>query len=83
MFFISEISLDKYTISYERSVYGILDLIGELGGVYELFFISLGWFLNPWSNVTFYLKAVEKLYYVRTKKLSLFKQSHEIEEHKQ
>jgi len=52
-------------LSY-RSVYGLLDLIGDLGGVSDLIIKFLGIFMLPISNFSFVFKALENLYLVKS-----------------
>jgi hypothetical protein len=55
-------------IKYGIQKYGILNLITELGGVYELLFYIVGIFVLPISQMKFYLKAIRKLYMVHYNK---------------
>ena len=42
---------------YEREVFNLVDLIGELGGVIEILIIVFGLILFPISKQSFILKA--------------------------
>jgi hypothetical protein len=57
---------------HERSVYGSLDLLGDLGGVTEVVMIIFGIFLFPVSEHSFTLKAAKKMFIARTKETGLF-----------
>jgi polysaccharide pyruvyl transferase WcaK-like protein len=46
--------------------YGFLEMISDLGGVMDLFVIIGGFFLLPYSRVSFELKLMKMLYKVRT-----------------
>ena len=48
------------------------DLLGDLGGVRELFVISFGIFLLPISEHAFVMKASKYLFFARTSKTQLF-----------
>ena len=54
--------IDKEYIEYERTVYGTLTLLGDLGGVHELVTALLAYFLCPWATLNFNLKVFERLY---------------------
>jgi len=60
--FWTEVVFDKYTIEYEREVYGVLSIIGDLGGVFDLIVLVFSYFFCPWSTLTFNFKAFNKLY---------------------
>ena len=51
---------------HERHSYGVVSLIGDLGGVLEIMVTLFGVFILPISNHSFVMKAFEKLYLVRT-----------------
>ena len=58
--------------SYSRSVYGLSDLLGELGGVFELILLIFGFFLFPISEHSFILKAGQKLFYAKSPQNTTF-----------
>ena len=53
-------------IIHTREYYGILDLMGDLGGVLEIITIISGVFITPLSEYGFNLKAIQKLYIAST-----------------
>jgi hypothetical protein len=59
------------SVKYTRQVYGILDLLGDLGGVTEVIMICFGIFLFPISEHSFTMKAAQKFFLARTKENSL------------
>jgi len=59
-------------VKHTRKVYGWIDLLGDLGGVTEVIMIVFGFFLFPISEHSFFLKAIKKLYLVRTEDNSMF-----------
>ena len=50
--------LQPLSQKHQRKVYGFLDLIGDLGGVTEVILLVFGFFLLPFSEYKFNLKAV-------------------------
>ena len=66
-FFLFRFGLDSNVMEHQRKIYGLLDAIGEFGGVFSVFKSLLGYFLFPISYLSFVLKAMEKLYFVKTK----------------
>ena len=68
---------------HERTEYSILDLFGEFGGVMEFFFVIGGILLSSYSEYNFILKALRKLYMVKTRDDNLFVKhaEHKVDEH--
>lgn len=60
------------TIKYERTAYGLLDLLGDLGGVTEIILIIFGFFLFPISEHSFYVSVARSFFIAKTKDESLF-----------
>ena len=60
-------------VSYSRQAYGMLDLLGDLGGVTEVLMIVFGIILFPISEHSFYLHAARLLFLGKTEDESLFK----------
>jgi len=52
--------------SHVRRVYGIFDLLGDLGGVLELIIVTVGFFVSKLSKFSFTMLAANKLFYGRT-----------------
>jgi hypothetical protein len=65
-------NLMRESVNYEREVFNIFDLIGELGGVIEVFIVVFGVFFYPISNHSFLIKASQMLFYARTEDKELF-----------
>ena len=59
-------------MSHSRQKYGILDLMGDLGGVAQVVISVMGFFLFPFSEHNFVIKALQKMYNVRTKNDKIF-----------
>jgi hypothetical protein len=53
-------------------VYGLLDLLGDLGGVLEFIVVLVGLLIIPFSSYSFNLKAFQKLFLANTKDESVF-----------
>ena len=64
-------SRDK--IDHERRVYDFLDLLGDLGGVFEIILFVIGLMVYPVSEYSFYLKALSELFLVKTMDKDLMK----------
>lgn len=72
IYFIQNTWLDGIMVSHERRVYGYFDLLGELGGVMEVLVLFFGFFLFPISEHSFYLNAIKKLFFAKTKDDDIF-----------
>jgi hypothetical protein len=59
------------TSEYSRQIYSILDLLGDFGGVMEVFLLITEVLLKPVSEHSFLVKAISKLYLAQTKDDSL------------
>ena len=51
---------------HERETFGLFSIIGDLGGVHEIFLVSISLLLGPISHHSFIIKAAKKLFYART-----------------
>jgi hypothetical protein len=69
-----QIFLDSIQIDHERTIYNFLDLMGDLGGVMEVFTLVFGIFIFPVSEFSFLLKGISILYLARTKDEGLFEE---------
>jgi hypothetical protein len=58
--------------SYSRRIYGWFDLLGDLGGVTDVFVLIFTYFFAPISEFNFILEASKKLFMARTKTDDLF-----------
>ena len=59
---------------HEREVEGLIQLMGDIGGLMEFIFVLIFVLFSPIAEFDFYLKAIKKLYFVRTKKKTLLDQ---------
>lgn len=56
-----------------RQVYNLLDLIGDLGGVIEIFMLLMSFIVSPISQFSFNMEALYTLYVAKTSDANLFK----------
>jgi hypothetical protein len=61
------------SIEHRREVYNLLDVIGDLGGVVEVFLFIFGIVLYPISKMSFIFKATKMLFHARTSDINMFK----------
>ena len=52
--------------SYERQVFSVLELIGSLGGLFEIFSIIGGLFAGVFTKMLFNYSIIQSLYHVDT-----------------
>ena len=57
---------DQIGINNKRVSYNIIDFIGDISGVYDLMIMTFGVFINSISYHSFTLKAIKKLFLVKT-----------------
>lgn len=67
--------LQSQKLQHSRRIYSILDVFGDFGGLKEVIFLIVGFFLAPWSEFSYSLKAIQKLYNVKSKKPSEFRKT--------
>ena len=65
--------VQQYGIKHVRQVYDLLDLFGDLGGVFEVFKTIIMMFILPISEHIFILRTLKRLFYVKTRDENLFK----------
>lgn len=63
---ISFIELQDEKFLHTRKVFGIIELLGSLGGITKVFMACFGIFLYPISRHSFYIKAAKKLFLAST-----------------
>lgn len=66
------LQLSAEKIEHERERYNFLNLIGDMGGVFEILLILFGSIASPVSEYSFIAKAISKLYLSRTTNEDLF-----------
>lgn len=60
--------LSSNEVVHSRRIYSLLDLFGDYGGLSEVLSLILALFLAPWAELNYYLKAIQKMYTVKSKK---------------
>ena len=68
---------------HTRYVYNILDFLGDIGGVTQVFTVMAGVFVMPISYFSFIMKATKKLFLVRTAEQDLFLDEDPVQKKKQ
>jgi len=58
--------LDDVETYHIREIYDLLGLLGDLGGIQDILIAIVGIFVFPYSEFSFNLKAMQKLYLVST-----------------
>ena len=53
-------------IEHKRSIYSFFDLLGDLGGVMDIFFAVFGTILAPIAYQSFILKGLQNLFLAKT-----------------
>ena len=66
------VGIGSSRVEHTREAYTILNLVGDLGGVLEVFLVLLGIFIYPMSEFSFYLKAMERLFLAKIKSPDFF-----------
>lgn len=69
------LELSEKQIVHTRRSYSVLDMFGELGGVKEVLVIIITVSLSSWAEFRFNLKAIQRLFAVRTKQPNVFNDS--------
>ena len=64
--------LSDTTYYHSRQVYNILDLLGYYGGLAEVVTGFLAFLVGPVAEHSFLMKAIRKLYLIKTKNDHLF-----------
>ena len=75
LYFEAAIVMSDNLITHSRRIYGLLDVLGDFGGLNEVVMSILALLLSPWVEFQFNLKALQKLYLVKTRRTDQFRQS--------
>ena len=59
--------LSNVMMGHEREVESLIQLMGDIGGLIEFLFVIFLAILSPIAEFDFYLKAIKKLYYARSR----------------
>lgn len=68
----TNIYLSSLQKTNDRAIYGLIDLLGDLGGVLEVIMVITGIFICPISEHHFILQATKRMFLARTKRNDLF-----------
>ena len=69
--------LSDISVSHSRQKYGLLDLLGDLGGVLEVLLLVSGAFFYSYSEYSFVIKAMQKLFLARSFEKNIFERKTE------
>ena len=63
----------REVVKHKRKTYDILDLLGDSGGVVSILTFVFAFFCDPITEHSYVIKAMKKLYMVKTKDDEVFK----------
>ena len=66
------ITLSREKVNFERKVYNFMDLLGNLGGLTEIFMVTFGFLLIPIAEHAYLVQATKRLFIARTEDDNLF-----------
>ena len=69
----AQIFLDDIIIEHSRSIYGIIDFLGDIGGILEILSMFVHFFIFNYAVHKFIQTAARKIFQVQTKKHHHFK----------
>ena len=58
IYFSAEVFIDETVIYHSRSIYGLLDLFGDIGGVLQVLQIFLAFFIVPYNESAFIFNMI-------------------------
>ena len=70
--FQSDLYFDEHGMTHMRSIYGLFDLLGDIGGVFELVTRVTSIFVFSISYHSFTLASIKKLFLVKTTSDTIF-----------
>ena len=59
--------LDQGTLIHTRQIYGVMDLLGDIGGVLQIFVTVFSFVIQPIAEHSFQVSASESLFKVKTR----------------
>ena len=65
--------LENTYFEHTRKSYGIINILGDLGGVFEILVMIFGLFICRIGEFSFYLEAIKKLYLAKTADAGFFR----------
>ena len=63
-------SLHDQEVYHERQVFTIVDLLGNIGGILDIFLIITKFLISPYASLSFMNTFISKLYKLKTKNLN-------------
>ena len=63
-------TLDLNQTAHQREVYSFLDFVSDIGGVFDLIILAVGFFFKRISEFSFKLKFIQKMYRIKKKDMS-------------
>ena len=60
--YICYISLDPFVYNYERKIYGLFDMFGELGGIMEVLVLLSSFILVPYNSILAQISNMKNLF---------------------
>ena len=73
MLYRSEFDMSIQEIEHTRTVYGVLDLFGDVGGILDIFVLIFGIFIFPYSEHSFKLSSAHTFFMAKTRDNGLFR----------
>ena len=64
--------LDQNGKQHNRQVYNIMDLLGDIAGIYELITLSIAILINKIAKESFVIVALKKFFFVKSKYRQIF-----------
>ena len=59
------INLYDTKIVHEKSMYGVFDLLADVGGLGDIFFVAFAFILSRYNNSLFLFNSINKLYQIK------------------
>lgn len=78
--YINQFYMDERGVMHKREVYTLIDSLGDIGGIIEIFFILFGMIFLPISRHSYYLQAARHMFFARSRDSGLFTKVSEYEQ---
>ena len=66
--------VQSHSILHRRHVYDLWNIIGDLGGVFEMTYAIFSFFVWPISEFIFHLRTLKRLFDVKTSNMNIFEE---------
>ena len=66
--FSANVLIERKAMMHIRQCYSLLDMLGDLGGATEVILIIFGVIFYPINEFSFWVKAIQKFFYVKSSK---------------